>query len=175
VGLVAGPGANAATCRGMNGVEVLELRSFEGAMDSLTESNDGGASSGELEYLNEDFRLKRPAIVPVLKEVHEGDRGRVDPAGAERGMQSASRQAAVRQLTPMARARRERRSPTKTRWDTRWLAEAQDRTPGAAEEPAYEGEQRQTFAWRMVARRPNWPFWRIGAVRPTERHGTSTR
>ena len=46
------------------------------------------------------------------------------------------------QLTPMARARGERRSPTKTRWDTSWLAEAQGRTPGAAEEPAYEGEQR---------------------------------
>ena len=103
MGLVAGPGANAATCRGMYGVEVLELRSFEGAMDSLTECNDGGASSGELEYLSEDFRFKLPAIVPVLKEVHEGDRGGVDPAGAERGMQSASRQAAVRQLTPMAR------------------------------------------------------------------------
>jgi len=49
VGLVAGPGANAATCRGMDGVEVLELRSVKGAMDSLTECNDGGASSGELE------------------------------------------------------------------------------------------------------------------------------
>jgi hypothetical protein len=49
----------------MNGVEVLELRSFEGAMDSLTESNDGGASSGELEYLNEDFWLKRPGGRPT--------------------------------------------------------------------------------------------------------------
>jgi hypothetical protein len=36
VGLVAGPGANAATCRGMYGVEVLEVRSVKGAMDSLT-------------------------------------------------------------------------------------------------------------------------------------------
>jgi hypothetical protein len=51
----------------MYGVEVLELRSFEGAMDSLTECNDGGASSGELEYLSEDFRFKLPVIVPVLK------------------------------------------------------------------------------------------------------------
>jgi hypothetical protein len=80
----------------MYGVEVLEVRSVKGAMDSLTECNDGGASSGELEYLSEDFRFKLPAIVPVLKEVHEGDRGGVDPAGAERGMQTAIRQAAVR-------------------------------------------------------------------------------
>ena len=42
--------------------------------------------------------------------------------------------------------------------------------PGAA-----APKSRPTFAWRMVVRRPNWPFWRIGAVRPTERHGTSTR
>src|SRR5258708_3970449 len=75
VGMVAGPGANAATRRGMYGVEVLEVRSFEDTMDSLTECNDGGASSGELEYLSEDFRFKLPAIVPVLKEVHERDRG----------------------------------------------------------------------------------------------------
>ena len=79
------------------------------------------------------------------------------------------------QLTPMARARRERRSPTKTRWDTSWLAEAQDRTPGAAEEPAYEREQRQVLAWPAVVRRPNRPLWRIATVRPTERNGTSTR
>ena len=49
VGLVAGTGANPATCRGMYDVEVVELYSTEGAMDSLTECNDGGASSGELE------------------------------------------------------------------------------------------------------------------------------
>ena len=79
------------------------------------------------------------------------------------------------QLTPMVRGRGERRSPTKTRWDTSWLAEAQDRTPGAAEEPAYKGEQGQKLAWPTVVRRPNRPFWRIGTVRPTERHGTSTR
>jgi len=55
----------------MHGVEVLELRSVRGAMDSLTECNDGGASGGELEYLSENLRIKLPAIVPVLKEVHE--------------------------------------------------------------------------------------------------------
>jgi hypothetical protein len=82
VGLIAGPGANAATCRGMYGVEVLELRSVESAMDSLTECNDGGASCGEPEHLHEDFRFKLPAVVPVLKEVHEGDRGGIDPASA---------------------------------------------------------------------------------------------
>jgi hypothetical protein len=66
----------------MYGVEVLELGSVESAMDSLTECNDGCASSGELEHLHEDFRFKLPAVVPVLKEVHEGDRGGIDPASA---------------------------------------------------------------------------------------------
>jgi len=58
-------------------------------MDSLTECNDGGASRGELEYVSEDFRIKLPAIVPVLKEVPEGDRGGVDPAGAGAALVSA--------------------------------------------------------------------------------------
>jgi len=87
VGLVAGPGANAAACRGMYGVKVLELHSVEGVMDSLTERNKGGASSGELEHLSEDFRFELPAIAPVLKEVHEGDRGGIDSAGAACGVQ----------------------------------------------------------------------------------------
>jgi len=49
VGLVAGTGANPATCRGMYDVEVVELYSTEGAMDSLTERDDSGAGGGELE------------------------------------------------------------------------------------------------------------------------------
>jgi len=49
VGLVAGTGANPATCRGMYDVEVVELYSTEGAMDSLTERDDSGASGGDLE------------------------------------------------------------------------------------------------------------------------------
>jgi hypothetical protein len=49
VGLVAGTRANAASCRGVNEVEVVELYSTEGAMDSLTERDDSGASRGELE------------------------------------------------------------------------------------------------------------------------------
>jgi hypothetical protein len=49
MGLVAGTGANPATCRGMYDVEVVELYSTEGAMDSLTERDDSGAGGGELE------------------------------------------------------------------------------------------------------------------------------
>jgi hypothetical protein len=45
--------------------------------------------------MGEDFKVELPAVVPVLKEVYEGDRGRIDPAGAERGVQSAARQAPV--------------------------------------------------------------------------------
>jgi hypothetical protein len=48
MGLVAGTGANPATCRGMYDVEVVELYSTEGAMDSLTERDDSGARGGEL-------------------------------------------------------------------------------------------------------------------------------
>ena len=46
--------------------------------------------------MGEDFKVELPAVVPVLKEVYEGDRGGIDPAGAERGVQSAARQASVR-------------------------------------------------------------------------------
>jgi hypothetical protein len=49
MGLVAGTGANAASCRGMYEVEVVELNSTEGAIDSLTERDDSGAGRGELE------------------------------------------------------------------------------------------------------------------------------
>jgi hypothetical protein len=49
MGLVAGTGANAAACRGMYEVEVVELYSTEGAMDSLTERDDSGARGGDLE------------------------------------------------------------------------------------------------------------------------------
>ena len=49
MGLVAGTGANPATCRGMYDVEVVELYSTEGAMDSLTERDDSCASRGRLE------------------------------------------------------------------------------------------------------------------------------
>ena len=49
VGLVAGTDANPATCRGMYDVEMAELYSTEGAMDSLTERDDSGAGGGELE------------------------------------------------------------------------------------------------------------------------------
>ncbi len=49
MGLVAGTGANAAACRGTYEVEVVELYSTEGAMDSLTERDDSGASGSELE------------------------------------------------------------------------------------------------------------------------------
>jgi hypothetical protein len=49
VGLVAGTGANPATCRGMYDVEVVELYSTEGAMDSLTKRDDSRAGGGELE------------------------------------------------------------------------------------------------------------------------------
>ena len=49
MGLVAGTGANPATCRGMYDVEVVELYSTEGAMDSLTKGDDSGAGGGELE------------------------------------------------------------------------------------------------------------------------------
>ena len=49
MGLVAGTGANPATCRGMYDVEVVELYSTEGAMDSLAERDDSGAGGGELE------------------------------------------------------------------------------------------------------------------------------
>jgi hypothetical protein len=49
MGLVAGTGANPATCRGMNDVEVVELYSTEGPMDSLTERDDRGAGRRELE------------------------------------------------------------------------------------------------------------------------------
>jgi hypothetical protein len=47
--LVAGTGADPATRRGMYDVEVVELHSTEGAMDSLTERDDSGALGGELE------------------------------------------------------------------------------------------------------------------------------
>ena len=49
MGLVAGTGANPAACRGMYDVEVVELYSTEGAMDSLAERDDSGAGGGELE------------------------------------------------------------------------------------------------------------------------------
>ena len=49
MGLVAGTGANPATCRGMYDVKVVELYSTEGAMDSLIERDDSGAGGGELE------------------------------------------------------------------------------------------------------------------------------
>ena len=55
------------------------------------------------------------------------------------------------QLTPMARARGERRSPTKTRWDSGWLGEAQQRTGSAVEEPGNQGEQRQAPGWPTLA------------------------
>ena len=80
------------------------------------------------------------------------------------------------QLTPMARARGERRSPTKTRWgDSGWLGEAQQRTGSAVEQPGNQGEQRQAPGWPTLAWRPNRLSERIGAVRPTERHRTSSR
>ncbi len=96
VGLVAGASSNAAACRGVDDVEMVELDSAEGAMDSLTERNDGGPNSGETEHLGEDFCVELPAVVSVVKEVHEGDPGGIDPAGAEGGVQSAGGQAAVR-------------------------------------------------------------------------------
>jgi len=49
MGLVAGTGANPAARRGMYDVEVVELYSTEGAMDSLTERDDSGARGGDLE------------------------------------------------------------------------------------------------------------------------------
>jgi hypothetical protein len=96
VSLVAGPGSNMAACCGMYDVKVVELRPVEGAMDSLAECDDCGSSSGEPEHMAEDIRIQLPAVVTVLKEVHEGDRGGIDPAGTKRGMQSAAGQAAVR-------------------------------------------------------------------------------
>src|SRR4051812_20228532 len=77
MGLVAGTGATAATRRGMYDVEVVELYSTEGAMDSLTKRDDSGAGRGEL-----DFKVELPAVVPVLKEVYEDERGGIDPARA---------------------------------------------------------------------------------------------
>jgi hypothetical protein len=124
VGLVAGPGANPASCRWINDVEVVELRWVEGAIDSPTERDDGGASSGALEYRAEDLRVELPAVVSVLKEVHEGDRDGIHPQA-----RSASRRARPRdQLTPRARTRQERRSPTKTRWETISLTATWQRT-----------------------------------------------
>ena len=79
------------------------------------------------------------------------------------------------QLTPMARARGERRSPTKTRWDVSWLGEAQQCIGSAPEETGNQGEHGQAPGWPMLAWRPNRLCERIGAVRPTERHGTSSR
>jgi len=80
----------------VNDVEVVKLHSAEGAMDSLTERNDGGASGGELEQPGEHFRVEYPAVVSILKEVHERDRGGIDPAGSEGRVESAGGQAAVR-------------------------------------------------------------------------------
>ncbi len=79
------------------------------------------------------------------------------------------------QLTPMARARGERRSPTKTRWGTSWLGAALDRTGGVSEQPGNQGEQRQAPGWPARGWRPNRLSERIGAVRSTERHRTSSR
>src|SRR5205823_6037826 len=79
------------------------------------------------------------------------------------------------QLTPIARARGERRSPTKTRWDTSWLGEAPKCSGSAVEEPGNQGLQRQAPGWPTLARRPNGLSERIDAVRPTERHWTSSR
>jgi hypothetical protein len=48
---------------------------------------------------------------------------RIDPH-ARSAACSAAPAGASDQPTPMARARGERRSPTKTRWDSGWLGEA---------------------------------------------------
>src|ERR1700730_8455974 len=49
MGLVAGAGANAAACRRMYEVQVVELYSTEGAMESLPVFAEGRAGRGELE------------------------------------------------------------------------------------------------------------------------------
>ena len=46
--------------------------------------------------MGEDFKVELPAVVPVLKEVYEDDRGGIDLARAERGVQCAACQAPIR-------------------------------------------------------------------------------